>query len=56
MIAAMVHGSSLNPKALRTIMGHSDLATTFDRYAKLMPGSEAEASAALDAYLVAAAP
>jgi integrase len=54
MIAAMVMANSFNPKVLQSIMGHADITTTFDRYGKLMPGSEGEAADALDAYLEAA--
>jgi integrase len=46
MIAAGV-----NDKALSTYMGHSSITVTLDRYGHLMPGSEAEAGAMLDAYL-----
>jgi hypothetical protein len=48
MIAAGV-----NAKALQTFMGHSSIQVTFDLYGHLMPGSEAEAAALLDAYLTA---
>jgi hypothetical protein len=34
-------------------MGHATIAVTLDRYGHLMPGSEDEAAALLDAYLVA---
>ena len=51
MIAALV-----NAKALSTFMGHSSVTITFDRYGHLMPGSEAEAAALLDAYLSGAPP
>ena len=51
MIDAMKRDQSLNPKVLSRIMGHSTIAETMDRYGHLMPGSEAEAAAALDAYL-----
>jgi integrase len=40
-------------KALRVFMGHSSSQVTFDLYGHLMPNSEAEAAALLDAYLVA---
>jgi integrase len=42
--------SGMNAKTLSTIMGHSDIATTFDLYGHLLPGSEDEAVARLDAY------
>ena len=46
MIAAGV-----NAKALSTFMGHANISITLDRYGHLMPGSEVEAAALLDAYL-----
>ncbi len=46
MIAAGV-----NPKALSSFKGHSSITVTFDLYGHLMPGSEAEGGAQLDAYL-----
>ncbi len=48
MIAAGV-----NAKALATFMGHAKIGITLDRYGHLMPGSEDEAAALLDAYLAA---
>jgi len=32
-------------------MGHASIQTTYELYGKLMPGSEAEATALVDAYL-----
>jgi integrase len=46
MIAAGV-----NAKALAAFMGHSSIKVTFDLYGHLMPGTEAEAAALLDAFL-----
>jgi hypothetical protein len=46
MIAAGV-----NPKALSVFMGHSSIKVTFDLYGHLMPGTETEAAALLDAFL-----
>jgi hypothetical protein len=40
----------MNAKTLCTIMGHSNIATTFDKYGHLLPGGEDEAAARLDAY------
>jgi len=40
---------------LQTLMGHSSITVTFDRYGHLMPGSETEAAGLLDRYLEAAA-
>jgi hypothetical protein len=44
MIAAGV-----NAKALSAFMGHSSIRLTFDPYGHLMPGTEAQAAALLDA-------
>ena len=49
MIAAGV-----NVKALQVFMGHASITVTLDRYGHLMPGSEGEAAALMDAYLAAA--
>ena len=46
MIAA-----GINAKALSSFMGHASITVTFDLYGHLMPGSEAEGAALLDAYL-----
>ncbi len=46
MIAAGV-----NLKALSEFLGHASIAITLDRYGHLLPGSIAEATALLDAYL-----
>jgi integrase len=43
--------SGLNPKTLSTYLGHATITITLDRYGHLMPGSEVEARAMLDAYL-----
>lgn len=43
--------AGVNPKALSTFMGHSSITVTFDLYGHLMPGTEAEGAALLDAYL-----
>jgi integrase len=43
--------AGLNPKTLSTYLGHATITITLDRYGHLMPGSEAEARAMLDAYL-----
>lgn len=49
--ASMMIAAGVNPKALSTYLGHSSIAITLDRYGHLMPGSEADAAARLDAYL-----
>ncbi len=41
----------MNAKAITTYMGHASIQTTYDLYGKLMPGSESEAAALVDAYL-----
>jgi integrase len=43
--------AGLNAKTLSTYLGHATITITFDRYGHLMPGSEVEARAMLDAYL-----
>ncbi|MDP8942547.1 MAG: site-specific integrase [Actinomycetota bacterium] len=53
MIAATAAAGKFNPKVLQTIMGHSSITVTYDRYGHLFPGSEAEASRLLEAYLSA---
>ncbi len=47
--------AGLNPKTLSTYLGHATITITLDRYGHLMPGSEVEARAMLDAYLDASA-
>jgi integrase len=51
--ASLMIAAGVNAKALQVFMGHSSIQVTFDLYGHLMPGSEAEAAALLDAYLVA---
>jgi integrase len=43
--------AGLNAKTLSTYLGHATITITLDRYGHLMPGSEREACALLDAYL-----
>lgn len=43
--------AGLNAKTLSTYLGHATITITLDRYGHLMPGSEVEARALLDAYL-----
>jgi integrase len=38
-------------KAITTYMGHASIQTTYDLYGKLMPRSESEVAALVDAYL-----
>jgi integrase len=49
--ASFMIAAGVNPKALSTFMGHSSITVTFDLYGHLMPGTEAEGAALLDAYL-----
>jgi integrase len=43
--------AGLNPKTLSTYLGHATITITLDRYGHLMPGSEVESRAMLNAYL-----
>jgi integrase len=49
--ASFMIAAGINAKALSSFMGHASITVTFDLYAHLMPGSEAEGAALLDAYL-----
>ncbi len=49
--ASLLIDAGVNAKALSTFMGHSSIAITIHRYGHLMPGSEGEAAALVDAYL-----
>jgi integrase len=51
--ASFAIAAGMNAKTLSTIMGHADIATTFDLYGHLLPGSEDEAAARLDAFFAA---
>jgi len=44
--------AGVNAKAISTYMGHSSVATTFDKYGHLFDGNEAQAAELLDAHLV----
>lgn len=50
--ASFMIAAGVNAKALSSFMGHSSIKVTFDLYGHLMPGTEAEAAALLDRYLV----
>ena len=50
----LASAAGVNAKAITTYMGHASIQTTYDLYGKLMPGSEAEAAALVDAYLARA--
>ena len=52
--ASILIAAGVNAKAITTYMGHASIQTTYDLYGKLMPGSEAEAAALVDAYLTRA--
>lgn len=52
--ASLMIAAGVNAKALSTYCGHANIAITMDRYGHLMPGSETEAAALLDAYLARA--
>src|SRR4051794_15534107 len=43
--ASFAIAAGMNAKTLSTIMGHADIATTYDLYGHLLPGSEDEAAA-----------
>jgi len=49
--ASLLIDAGVNAKALSVFMGHSSISITLDRYGHLMPGSEDEAAARIDAYL-----
>jgi integrase len=49
--ASLMIAADVNAKALSRWMGHANIGVTFDLYGHLMPGSEAEGAARLDAYL-----
>jgi integrase len=52
--ASVLIAAGVNAKAITTYMGHASVQTTYDLYGKLMPGSESEAAALVDAYLARA--
>jgi len=52
--ASTLIAAGVNAKAITTYMGHASIQTTYDLYGKLMPGSEAESAALVDAYLARA--
>lgn len=49
--ASIAIAAGLNAKTPSTYLGHATITITLDRYGHLMPGSEVEARAMLDAYL-----
>lgn len=52
--ASVLIAAGVNAKAITTYMDHASIQTTYDLYGKLMPGSESEAAALVDAYLARA--
>ncbi len=52
--ASVLIAAGVNAKAITAYMGHASIQTTYDLYGKLMPGSESEAAALVDAYLMRA--
>ena len=49
--ASLMIAAGVNPKALQSFMGHASITMTLDLYGHLLPGSEDEAAALLDAFL-----
>lgn len=49
--ASFMIAAGVNAKALAAFMGHSSIKVTFDLYGHLMPGTEDEAAAMLDAFV-----
>lgn len=49
--ASYLAAAGLTPKEAQTAMGHADIRTTMNIYAKAVPGWERQATAKLDAYL-----
>jgi integrase len=49
--ASYMIAAGVNAKALCSLMGHSSITETFDRYGHLFPGDEAQAGALLTAFL-----
>ncbi|PTL55515.1 tyrosine-type recombinase/integrase [Paraconexibacter algicola] len=52
--ASMLIAAGCNAKALSVVLGHADIAITFNRYGHMMPGGEAEVGRLLGAYLASA--
>ncbi len=53
--ASLMIAAGVNAKALSTYMGHANISITLDLYGHLLPGSEDEAAAMLDAFLARSA-
>lgn len=49
--ASLLIDSGANAKVIQAVMGHSKIATTFDVYGHLLPGSHDEVRLRMDAYL-----
>jgi integrase len=52
--ASFAIAAGLNAKTISTFMGHANIAITLDLYGHMLPGSEDQAGARLDAYFQAA--
>jgi integrase len=52
--ASLMIAAGVNAKALSTYIGHANISITLARYGHLMPGTEDEAAALLDAFLARA--
>ncbi len=52
--ASLMVAAGVNIKALQTFMGHTSITVTIDLYGHMLPGSEDEAAALLDCYLLSA--
>ncbi len=50
--ASVLIAAGVNAKAITTYMGHALVQKTYDLYGKLMPGSESEAAALVDAFSI----
>jgi integrase len=49
--ASIFIAADVNAKALSSYLGHASVTIIYDRYVHLMPGSEDEAVALVDAYI-----
>ena len=53
--ASYMAAAGLTPKEAQEAMGHADIRTTLNIYAKAVPGWQQQAAVKLDAYLAGAA-
>ena len=49
--ASYLAAAGLTPKEMQTALGHADIRTSLNIYAKAVPGWESEAAAKMDAYV-----